>query len=122
MSARFLIVFAVLAFAHPVMAAKRIALLIGNQDYTREVGVLKNPVNDEITMSPPVKLAEIVIPEQIPERLRNSSRSDCGDSAEDMESVSAECFRPSSIIPDGSAGGDAASSWCTARFYGDHRW
>ena len=30
----------------PALAQKRIALLIGNQDYAREVGPLKNPIND----------------------------------------------------------------------------
>ena len=46
MFARLLICFAVLAFASPALAAKRIALLIGNQDYRRGVGKLVNPLND----------------------------------------------------------------------------
>ena len=32
--------------ASPALAAKRIALLIGNQDYAREVGKLNTPIND----------------------------------------------------------------------------
>src|SRR5262245_40350266 len=35
-----------LATAHPALAEKRIALLIGNQDYDASVGRLKNPHND----------------------------------------------------------------------------
>ena len=39
-------VFSLLLAATDAVAAKRIALLIGNQDYARQVGALSNPVND----------------------------------------------------------------------------
>ena len=41
-----LIALVLIALSSPTLAAKRIALLIGNQDYTAEVGRLKNPIND----------------------------------------------------------------------------
>lgn len=46
MLARLIIVFALALAASPALAQKRIALLIGNQDYMRGVGRLINPLND----------------------------------------------------------------------------
>ncbi len=41
-----LILFGLVFFISPGLAEKRIALLIGNESYTREIGPLSNPVND----------------------------------------------------------------------------
>ena len=43
---RFLIAVCVFLFAGSALAQKRVALLVGNQDYKRGVGKLVNPLND----------------------------------------------------------------------------
>jgi formylglycine-generating enzyme required for sulfatase activity len=67
-----LIALVLIALASPTLAAKRIALLIGNQDYKRGVGKLANPLNDIRLVGTALRKVGF----EVLEPVRNGTRAD----------------------------------------------